>query len=129
MLAGVVEPLLLPPVIVEEQTCWIGANAVVIEGCRIGHDVVAAGAVVRRRGAEYWWPDARQVIKMKDEKPPARPPWWMPSGRCKDQKIEKLPSDAHPGAFLCKSLFFCQHGIPITDENVAGSEQHRRTRQ
>ena len=46
VLAGVVEPASATPVIVEDNVL-IGANAVVIEGCRIGHDaVVAAGAVV-----------------------------------------------------------------------------------
>ena len=41
-----VEPASATPVIVEDNVL-IGANAVVIEGCRIGHDaVVAAGAVV-----------------------------------------------------------------------------------
>lgn len=46
VLAGVIEPASATPVIVEDNVL-IGANAVVIEGCRIGHDaVVAAGAVV-----------------------------------------------------------------------------------
>lgn len=46
VLAGVVEPASATPVVVEDNVL-IGANAVVIEGCRIGHDaVVAAGAVV-----------------------------------------------------------------------------------
>ena len=46
VLAGVIEPASATPVIVEDDVL-IGANAVVIEGVRIGHDaVVAAGAVV-----------------------------------------------------------------------------------
>ena len=46
VLAGVVEPASATPVFVDDIGL-IGANAVVIEGCRIGHDaVVAAGAVV-----------------------------------------------------------------------------------
>ena len=46
VLAGVIEPASATPVIVEDNVL-IGANAVVIEGVRIGHDaVVAAGAVV-----------------------------------------------------------------------------------
>ena len=33
---------------------WIGANAVIVDGCRIGaHSVVGAGAVVTRDVAEY----------------------------------------------------------------------------
>ncbi len=46
VLAGVIEPASATAVVVEDNVL-IGANAVVIEGCRIGHDsVVAAGAVV-----------------------------------------------------------------------------------
>ena len=46
VLAGVIEPASAKPVIVEDNVL-VGANAVVIEGVRIGHDsVVAAGAVV-----------------------------------------------------------------------------------
>lgn len=46
VLAGVIEPASATPVVIEDNVL-IGANAVVIEGCRIGHDaVVAAGAVV-----------------------------------------------------------------------------------
>lgn len=46
VLAGVVEPASATPVIIEDNVL-IGANAVVIEGCRVGHDsVVAAGSVV-----------------------------------------------------------------------------------
>ena len=46
VLAGVVEPASATPVVIEDNVL-IGANAVVIEGCRVGHDaVVAAGAVV-----------------------------------------------------------------------------------
>lgn len=70
VLAGVIEPASATPVIVEDNVL-IGANAVVIEGCRIGHDaVVAAGAVVVEdvpAGAVVAGCPAR-VIKMKDEK-------------------------------------------------------------
>lgn len=46
MLAGVVEPASAVPVVIEDDVL-IGANAVVIEGCRVGKGaVVAAGAVV-----------------------------------------------------------------------------------
>ena len=46
VLAGVIEPASATPVIVEDNVL-VGANAVVIEGVRVGHDsVVAAGAVV-----------------------------------------------------------------------------------
>ncbi len=46
VLAGVIEPASATPVTVEDNVL-IGANAVVIEGCRIGRNsVVAAGAVV-----------------------------------------------------------------------------------
>lgn len=70
VLAGVIEPASATPVIVEDNVL-IGANAVVIEGCRVGHDaVVAAGAVVVSdvpAGAVVAGCPAR-VIKMKDEK-------------------------------------------------------------
>lgn len=46
VLAGVVEPASATPVIIEDNVL-VGANAVVIEGCRVGkNSVVAAGAVV-----------------------------------------------------------------------------------
>ena len=70
VLAGVIEPASATPVIVEDNVL-IGANAVVIEGCRIGHDaVVAAGAVVVEdvpANAVVAGCPAR-VIKLKDEK-------------------------------------------------------------
>lgn len=70
VLAGVIEPASATPVIVEDNVL-IGANAVVIEGCRIGHDaVVAAGAVVVEDvapGSVVAGCPAR-VIKMKDDK-------------------------------------------------------------
>ena len=70
MLAGVIEPASATPVIVEDNVL-IGANAVVIEGCRIGHDaVVAAGAVVVgdvAPGTVVAGCPAK-VIKIKDEK-------------------------------------------------------------
>lgn len=46
VLAGVVEPASATPVTIEDNVL-IGANAVIIEGCRVGaNSVVAAGAVV-----------------------------------------------------------------------------------
>ena len=70
VLAGVIEPASATPVIVEDNVL-IGANAVVIEGCRIGHDaVVAAGAVVvgdvEPNTVVAGCP--ARVIKVKDEK-------------------------------------------------------------
>ncbi len=70
VLAGVIEPASATPVIVEDDVL-IGANAVVIEGVRIGRGaVVAAGAVVVSdvpENAVVAGCPAR-VIKMKDEK-------------------------------------------------------------
>ena len=70
VLAGVIEPASATPVIVEDNVL-IGANAVVIEGCRIGHDaVVAAGAIVVEDVPPYAVVAGcpARVIKMKDEK-------------------------------------------------------------
>lgn len=70
VLAGVVEPASATPVIVEDNVL-IGANAVVIEGCRVGHDaVVAAGAVVVSDVAPNTVVAGcpARVIKTKDEK-------------------------------------------------------------
>ena len=74
VLAGVVEPASATPVVVEDNVL-IGANAVVIEGCRIGHDaVVAAGAVVvgdvEPNTVVAGCP--ARVIKRKDEKTAAK---------------------------------------------------------
>ena len=70
VLAGVVEPASATPVIVEDDVV-IGANAVVIEGIRIGKGaVVAAGAIVIEdvpAGAVVAGSPAR-IVKMKDEK-------------------------------------------------------------
>ena len=70
VLAGVIEPASATPVIVEDNVLF-GANAVGIEGCRIGHDaVVAAGAIVVGdvpANAVVAGCHAR-IIKMKDEK-------------------------------------------------------------
>ncbi len=70
VLAGVIEPASATPVIVEDNVL-VGANAVIIEGCRIGENaVVAAGAVV----VEDVAPNTvvagcpARVIKTKDEK-------------------------------------------------------------
>ncbi len=69
VLAGVVEPASATPVIVEDNVL-VGANAVVIEGIRIGEGaVVAAGAVVIEdvpAGAVVAGSPAR-IIKMKDD--------------------------------------------------------------
>ena len=70
VLAGVIEPASATHVIVEDNVL-IGANAVVIEGCRIGHDAVgAAGAVVvgdvEPNTVVAGCP--ARVIKVKDEK-------------------------------------------------------------
>ena len=70
VLAGVVEPASATPVIVEDNV-MIGANAVVIEGCRIGHDaVVAAGAIVVSDVAPNTVVAGcpARVIKVKDDK-------------------------------------------------------------
>ena len=70
VLAGVVEPASATPVIIEDRV-MIGANAVVLEGVRVGEGaVVAAGAVVVSdvpAGAVVAGIPAK-VIKMKDEK-------------------------------------------------------------
>ena len=69
VLAGVVEPASAVPVIVEDDV-MIGANAVVLEGVRVGEGaVVAAGAVCVEdvpAGAVVAGVPAR-VIKMRDE--------------------------------------------------------------
>ena len=70
VLAGVIEPASATPVIVEDDVL-IGANAVVIEGVRIGRGaVVAAGAVVVNDVPENAVVAGcpAQVIKRKDEK-------------------------------------------------------------
>ena len=70
VLAGVVEPASATPVVVEDDVL-IGANAVVIEGVRIGEgSVVAAGSVVIEDvapGMVVAGVPAR-VVKKKDEK-------------------------------------------------------------
>ena len=70
VLAGVVEPPSAKPVTVGDDVL-IGANAVVIEGVRVGNGaVVAAGAVVTRdvpENAVVAGIPAR-IVKMKDEK-------------------------------------------------------------
>jgi 2,3,4,5-tetrahydropyridine-2-carboxylate N-succinyltransferase/tetrahydrodipicolinate N-acetyltransferase len=69
-LAGVIEPASATPVIVEDDVL-IGANAVVIEGVRIGEGaVVAAGSIVIEdvpAGAVVAGVPAR-IIKQKDDK-------------------------------------------------------------
>lgn len=70
VLAGVVEPASATPVVIEDEVV-IGANAVVIEGVRVGKGaVVAAGAVVIEdvpAGAVVAGSPAR-IVKMKDGK-------------------------------------------------------------
>lgn len=70
VLAGVVEPASATPVVVEDNV-MMGANAVVLEGVRVGEGaVVAAGAVVVSdvpAGAVVAGVPAK-VIKMKDAK-------------------------------------------------------------
>ena len=70
VLAGVLEPPSASPVIIEDHVL-IGANAVVLEGVRVGEGaVVAAGSVVTEdvpAGAVVAGSPAK-VIKMKDEK-------------------------------------------------------------
>lgn len=70
VLAGVIEPASATPVVIEDNVL-VGANAVVLEGCRVGHDaVVAAGAVVVSdvpANAVVAGCPAR-VIKQRDEK-------------------------------------------------------------
>lgn len=70
VLAGVVEPASATPVIIEDDVL-VGANAVVIEGVRVGKgSVVAAGAIVIEdvpEGVVVAGCPAR-IIKKKDEK-------------------------------------------------------------
>ena len=74
VLAGVLEPPSANPVIVEDHVL-VGANAVVLEGVRIGEGaVVAAGAIVTEdvpAGAVVAGSPAK-IIKMKDEKTTAK---------------------------------------------------------
>lgn len=70
VLAGVIEPPSATPVIIEDDVL-IGANAVIIEGVRVGKgSVIAAGAVVLKdvpAGAVVAG-NPGQIIKMKDAK-------------------------------------------------------------
>lgn len=70
VLAGVIEPPSAQPVVIEDDV-MIGANAVVIEGVRIGKGaVVAAGAIVLQdvpEGAVVAGNPAK-IVKTKDEK-------------------------------------------------------------
>ena len=70
VLAGVLEPPSASPVIIEDDVL-IGANAVVLEGVRVGQGaVVAAGSVVTTdvpAGAVVAGSPAK-LIKLKDEK-------------------------------------------------------------
>lgn len=74
VLAGVIEPASATPVIIEDDVL-IGANAVILEGVRVGRGaVVAAGAVVVSdvpENAVVAGVPAR-IIKMKDDKAAAK---------------------------------------------------------
>lgn len=66
VLAGVVEPASAQPVIIEDNVL-IGANAVVLEGIRIGKgSVVAAGAIVIQDVAPYTVVAGTPARKIKD---------------------------------------------------------------
>lgn len=66
VLAGVVEPASAQPVVVEDNVL-IGANAVVLEGVRIGEGaVVAAGAIVIRDVEPYTVVAGTPAKKIKD---------------------------------------------------------------
>jgi 2,3,4,5-tetrahydropyridine-2-carboxylate N-succinyltransferase/tetrahydrodipicolinate N-acetyltransferase len=70
VLAGVIEPASATPVIVEDNVL-VGANAVVIEGCRIGkNSVVAAGSIVLSDVPENVVVGGvpARILKQKDEK-------------------------------------------------------------
>lgn len=71
VLAGVVEPASAKPVIIEDN-CFVGANAVVIEGIHVGEGaVVAAGSVVISdvpAGAVVAGVPARIIKTQKDER-------------------------------------------------------------
>ncbi|TGY65472.1 2,3,4,5-tetrahydropyridine-2,6-dicarboxylate N-acetyltransferase [Dubosiella muris] len=74
VLAGVIEPASATPVIVEDNVL-IGANAVLIEGVRVGkNSVVAAGAVVVEDVPENVVVAGcpAKIIKKKDEKATAK---------------------------------------------------------
>ncbi|QBO37052.1 2,3,4,5-tetrahydropyridine-2,6-dicarboxylate N-acetyltransferase [Periweissella cryptocerci] len=66
VLAGVIEPASATPVIVEDDVL-IGANAVVLEGVRIGQGaIVAAGAIVTEDVAPYTVVGGVPARKLKD---------------------------------------------------------------
>jgi tetrahydrodipicolinate N-acetyltransferase len=66
VLAGVIEPPSAQPVIIEDDVL-IGANAVVLEGVRVGKGaVVAAGAVVTKDVAPYTVVAGTPARKIKD---------------------------------------------------------------
>ncbi len=70
VLAGVIEPASAVPVVVEDNVL-VGANAVVIEGCRIGkNSVVAAGSIVLSDVPENVVVGGvpARILKQKDEK-------------------------------------------------------------
>lgn len=66
MLAGVVEPPSAQPVVIEDDVL-IGANAVVLEGVRVGKGaVVGAGAVVTKDVEPYTVVMGMPAKKVKD---------------------------------------------------------------
>jgi tetrahydrodipicolinate N-succinyltransferase len=69
VVAGVLEPPSLKPVVIEDEVL-VGANAVVLEGVRVGRgSVVAAGAVVVRnvpRGTVVAGVPAKVIKKVTD---------------------------------------------------------------
>ncbi|MGB9614843.1 MAG: 2,3,4,5-tetrahydropyridine-2,6-dicarboxylate N-acetyltransferase, partial [Fervidobacterium sp.] len=70
VIAGVIEPPSAEPVVIEDHV-MVGANAVVLEGIRVGyHSVVAAGAVVVEDVPEYTVVAGvpARVIKRVDER-------------------------------------------------------------
>ena len=69
VVAGVLEPASAEPVVIEDNVL-IGANAVILEGVRVGHSaVVAAGAVVTEDVPPGWLAAGvpARLIKRKDE--------------------------------------------------------------
>ena len=69
VVAGVLEPASAEPVVIEDDVL-IGANAVILEGVRVGHSaVVAAGAVVTEDVPPGWLAAGvpARLIKRKDE--------------------------------------------------------------
>lgn len=85
VLAGVVEPASATPVIIEDDVL-IGANAVVIEGVRVGKGAVIAARGRRgkrcRAGRRDGWCPRPEKSKQRTRRPPGRPRWSTPCGPC-----------------------------------------------